>query len=253
MDELLYLGIVQKLNKKIQELSVNPPKGEKGDKGDPGEPGRDGRDGRDGKDGADGSAGPAGRDGVDGKDGEDGENGVSVVDATVDIDMHLVFTLSDGREIDAGSIEPLFKEGTTIYNISQGGSSGGLDSNLDISNKGFTARFTAAESLSPGVVTVLNSSSKMAKTNALQEQTTRPMLGLCISTLAADDSGLFQLKGFYPISGFIPGDVLYLSETSGAITSTPPSATGSFVRVIGYCTKADEIFFDPDKTWIEVN
>jgi hypothetical protein len=78
--------------------------------------GRDGKDGLDGKDGKDGLNGLNGLDGVDGKDGKDGKqgkagkkgkDGVSVVDAKIDVDNHLVLTLSDDNEIDAGSLESL--------------------------------------------------------------------------------------------------------------------------------------------------
>ena len=49
------------------------------------------------------------RDGVDGRDGKDavgknGKNGVSVVDAEIAADDHLVLKLSDGKIIDAGEL-----------------------------------------------------------------------------------------------------------------------------------------------------
>lgn len=72
------------------------PKGDKGDKGDKGEQGDRGLDGKDGKDGVDGK---------DGKDGEQGRDGVGVVDAFIDFDQSLVLKLSDGNEINAGSLE----------------------------------------------------------------------------------------------------------------------------------------------------
>lgn len=74
---------------------------------------KDGKDGRDGKDGKDGATGPqglkgadgkAGRDGKDGKDGKDGVDGVSVVDAYLDFDNSLVIELSDGKQINVGSV-----------------------------------------------------------------------------------------------------------------------------------------------------
>ena len=72
----------------------------KGDKGDKGDSGRDGKDCRDGKDGA----GKDGKDGKIGNDGKDGKDGVSVVDAEVAADDHLVFKLSNGNIIDAGEL-----------------------------------------------------------------------------------------------------------------------------------------------------
>jgi len=69
--------------------------------GPQGLPGKDGKNGLNGKDGLNGQDGV---DGTNGKDGKDGVDGVSVVDAKVDFDGSLVITLSDGAEIDAGTL-----------------------------------------------------------------------------------------------------------------------------------------------------
>jgi len=89
-------------NKVESFVAVKPkdgPKGEKGDQGPKGDNGDKGLDGRDGVDGRNGN------DGKDGLDGEKGQDGVSVVDVDVTFDNHLVVTLSDGNEIDAGKID----------------------------------------------------------------------------------------------------------------------------------------------------
>ena len=87
------------LNAKLIELNNTPAK--------QGVQGQQGPAGRDGRDGVDGYAGRDGKDGIDGKDGKDGEDGVSVADAQIDFDGSLLITLSDGREIDAGTVIPL--------------------------------------------------------------------------------------------------------------------------------------------------
>ena len=51
------------------------------------------------------------------------------------------------------------------------------------------------------------------------------------------------------------GDVLYLSEdNTGHANMAPPGGNGDIVRVIGYCLDASngQIWFDPDKTFVEV-
>ena len=48
-----------------------------------------------------GDTGPAGK---DGKQGKAGPKGVSVVDAEIDLDDHLVLKLSDGKILDAGEL-----------------------------------------------------------------------------------------------------------------------------------------------------
>ncbi len=75
---------------------------QKGDKGDRGEQGPKGKDGKDGLNGINGINGLDGKPGKDGRDGKDGKNGVSVVDAEIAADDHLVLKLSNGNIIDAG-------------------------------------------------------------------------------------------------------------------------------------------------------
>ena len=75
---------------------------QKGDKGDQGVAGKDGKPGKDGKDGKNGTDG---KNGADGKPGKNGKDGVSVVGSEIAADGHLVFTLSNGKIIDAGDID----------------------------------------------------------------------------------------------------------------------------------------------------
>lgn len=83
-------------------------------KGDKGEQGVAGKDGKPGKDGADGKNGTDGKDGADGKAGKNGKDGVSVVNSEIAADGHLVFTLSNGKIIDAGDIDLIGKQQTMI-------------------------------------------------------------------------------------------------------------------------------------------
>ena len=48
---------------------------------------------------------------------------------------------------------------------------------------------------------------------------------------------------------------VYISAaTAGDLTTTPPTGTANFaVRIVGYGNTADELFFDPDKTYIELS
>jgi len=45
---------------------------------------------------------------------------------------------------------------------------------------------------------------------------------------------------------------LYVSETTGLMTQTPPSTSGAFVQVVGYATSATTIYFNPSPDFIEV-
>ena len=107
------LALYEKLHKEIGDVELV--RGEAGPQGEKGVQGAPGKAGSKGAKGEKGDPGKDGRDGKDGKDGLDGEDGVSVVNAEVDIDGHLVLTLSDGNEIDAGAVESLSKEAQTTY------------------------------------------------------------------------------------------------------------------------------------------
>jgi hypothetical protein len=48
------------------------------------------------------------------------------------------------------------------------------------------------------------------------------------------------------------GDI-YVDTISGTMTQTAPSGTGEFVQIVGYALTATSIFFDPDKTVIELS
>ena len=59
-----------------------------------------------------------------------------------------------------------------------------------------------------------------------------------------------------PGSGACDGLPVYVSTTAGHFDFTAPSGTGDFVRIVGYALDDDNgdilIYFDPDKTWVEV-
>lgn len=85
--------LIEKVN------TVEKLKGEQGDQGLQGDKGSAGKNGRDGSDGKNG------KDGKDGKNGIEGLDGVSVIDAKVDFDDSLVFTLSNGKTVNVGEVK----------------------------------------------------------------------------------------------------------------------------------------------------
>ena len=89
-------------------------KGDKGDTGEQGVKGLDGKNGTDGKDGKNGVDGLNGKDGKAGKNGKDGKDGVSIIDAYVEMDDHLVFQLNNGNIIDAGEL-PKAKPASSVH------------------------------------------------------------------------------------------------------------------------------------------
>lgn len=141
--DLKLTAIYDKLLSKIQ--TVEAIRGEKGDKGDPGPQGVKGETGKTGKTGPAGKDGKDGSNGKDGVDGSDGERGVGVEDASVDFDGHLVLTLTNGDEIDAGSVKDINEAQTpNVYNISMGS----MASRADLKNA--TAKIITANHTTGG-------------------------------------------------------------------------------------------------------
>jgi hypothetical protein len=59
-----------------------------------------------------------------------------------------------------------------------------------------------------------------------------------------------------PGSNASPGLPLYVSTTAGHLDFTAPSATDDFLRIVGYAIQDSTdvlIYFDPDKTWVEMS
>ena len=50
------------------------------------------------------------------------------------------------------------------------------------------------------------------------------------------------------------GNPVYVSTTAAAMTATAPSASGDFVRVLGYCLDDThgQMYFNPDNAWVEI-
>lgn len=239
-------GQLRRIESEVQQQPTI--QGEKGDKGDMG------------LQGPQGPMGPRGPKGDLGPQGEPGEAGVGVVDASVDFDKHLVLTLSNGDEIDAGSMESLVREiseNITNIHISGGGSGGSgsltggqLTSDIDLGSKGFIKTFTAGESLVAGDLCYYAPNGKMLKVDANSEAATSPLVTICTQTLALDAEGSFFVSGFYSAAGFTTGSILYISETAGNFTETRPVTAGAFIRIMGYAISTDEIYFNPDVTWV---
>lgn len=241
---------LKRVREELIEVRMVPgPQGPAGEDGDRGPQGPQGPEGKKGKDG---------KDGTDGEPGRDGADGVSVVDVSIDVDRHLVVTLSNGNELDAGSLEDIYTEGQKNIYVMGGGRSIGQDPDpelidyLNLNDKGISATFEASGSISAGDACRLNTSGKMALANASAEASVNNLLGLALSNLSDGDTGEFLIRGFHPTSGFTAGDILYVGVNNGTIVDTKPAAIGQFVRVLGYATTSSQIFFDPDKTWIEL-
>jgi hypothetical protein len=96
-------------------------------------------------------------------------------------------------------------------------------------------------------------SSGWIASRATSDTNTKGLIGIALGTDADVDGVL--VKGIYTStawSGFSAGDILYLSTTSGVMTSTAPTTSGAFVRVLGYALGSNTIYINPSPDYIEV-
>tara|TARA_R110002012_G_scaffold128729_2_gene281090 strand:+ start:605 stop:1819 length:1215 start_codon:yes stop_codon:yes gene_type:complete len=78
------------------------------------------------------------------------------------------------------------------------------------------------------------------------------MLGVALGSTSSNDGMLLQ--GIIRIAshGLSAGAPIYVSTTAGEFTTTAPSGSGDYVRVVGYTIDSNLIYFNPSGTWVEV-
>ena len=119
------------------------------------------------------------------------------------------------------------------------------------SGSGTIVKWSVSEPTTAGLLYVIKTTGGWTTTDADVENRSIYMLSIALSTNA--NLGML-LQGFFYKSahGFTIGLPLYISNTAGAFTTTKPTGTNDYVRIIGYATSANYIYFDPDKTWVQV-
>ena len=122
-----------------------------------------------------------------------------------------------------------------------------LGGNLDWNSKSlFLAGETWETSVAAGELCYF-SGTNWDETDADAEATSNKMLGISIGTTD------ILTHGIWTTTGLTAGDIYYVSITEAGITNIKPSGTGDIVRVVGYALSTTELYFDPAKTFIEIN
>jgi len=119
------------------------------------------------------------------------------------------------------------------------------------SGSGTIVKWSVSESTTAGTLYAVKSNGGWTTTDADIELRSIGMLGIALGSNAT--AGML-LQGFFYKSahGFTIGLPLYISNTPGAFSTTRPTGANDYVRIIGYATSANYIYFDPDKTWVQV-
>ena len=95
---------------------------------------------------------------------------------------------------------------------------------------------------------VLATSGKLVKTAANATGTSVGFLAISLESKADTEAMKVALPGSFVRKdawAWTPNDALYVSETTGEITATPPATSGAVIRAIGYAVTADVIYFQP--------
>lgn len=127
----------------------------------------------------------------------------------------------------------------------------------DLAFSGIKVSLDAGESLTSGQICYLKSDGKMWLAKANAEATSGTcLIALATATIGANNTGVFLLKGFFQnatLFNMTPCKPQFISAaTGGAITETAPNTATNIVRIVGYSKTADIIYFDPDKTYLEI-
>jgi hypothetical protein len=82
---------------------------------------------------------------------------------------------------------------------------------------------------------------------------TMPCRVLALETGTGQDKSVL-LKGFIRNDSWswTPGLSVYVSTTVGTLTQTPPAGSGDQVQTVGWAHRSNVLYFDPDKTVVEI-
>jgi len=127
-----------------------------------------------------------------------------------------------------------------------------LASDHTFSGKFITA--TAGESVVIGDVCYLKSDEKFWKIDATAEATTKGQCVMATASIGADASGVFMTKGLIRDDSWnwTAAQELWAPTTPGNLTSTKPTTTNHYVRLMGWARDDDHVWFEPDQTYVKV-
>ncbi len=126
-------------------------------------------------------------------------------------------------------------------------------SNHGIDSAAETVTWTANGTLAYSQAVYKCSNSTVAYADA-SANTTCHAIGLTISNVSSGAKATFLQRGYYRENGwsFTPGNLLYLSATSGNITDVAPTdVAGNQIIIVGWAERSNVGFFDFDSTWVE--
>ena len=121
------------------------------------------------------------------------------------------------------------------------------------SGGGFNQQGVAGETL-PAYKPVYLSNAGTWKLADASSESTMPAAALTVEAIPSGKSGKILLVGIVQnnLWSWVPGNLLYVSTSTGEITITPPGTTGNQVQVIGIALSQTLIIFNPTYVLVEV-
>jgi hypothetical protein len=108
-----------------------------------------------------------------------------------------------------------------------------------------TQTATASEELAANDVVNLYLDTILKVRKADASDATKPAHGYVKEPVLNAGTATVYTDGKLPGTGFTPGAMYFLSETAGAVTTTPPTTDDAIVQAIGPAVSATAIKFDP--------
>lgn len=136
--------------------------------------------------------------------------------------------------------------------------SAGTTTNLPVPTSDGTATGYATNSFNSGYTSTaigdlvyLDSAATWQKADANTTTLNNSLLGIALAVAASGASVSVALPGSMVYAAaafptFTIGLPVYMSETAGAVTQTPPTTTDAADRVIGFAIHADKLLFLPE-------
>jgi len=120
---------------------------------------------------------------------------------------------------------------------------------------GLVSSGIANETLVFGDSVILLSGETWGKTNCVSEDLTDGHVAMVVTSGNDDENIVLLLVGYARDDSWswnIGDGGLYISSVSGALTQTPPTASGEFVRIVAQPRSSNVVWYNPDNTVIEL-
>ena len=168
--------------------------------------------------------------------GADGEN-------VVEID-HESMTVSGDIKLESNSEIELDGNGGLLLNASA--------DVISTEGNGIIIKFHSTGTTAGSIYYKSNLAAAWSLADADNDSATR-MLAVALGSNSGTSGMLLQGVFRKASHGFSAGAPLYLSTTAGAFTTSVPTGTNDYARLVGYVLDSNLIYFNPDNTWVQNN